>query len=175
MKFGERIRLASRFDMQLNVSSVKLLNNLQESAGPRGRRNIFRFDGKEYQGTVGNDGFDIRRRRYLMDQNVARPRITGVTSDNQGGTQVSVTVNGFYGPGAFVLIFLPVLYLLMAIPLLLIPETAGGLGIGFRVSMIFFLFLHGFIVIGLIYLALRRAVHRAKYDFERELYFLTKP
>ena len=125
----------------------------------------------EYKGNVTANGFSIRRRKRWFDTSPAFCKVNGVFQDvgnNNGQVRVSVEINAFSGRVRLMTILIGIFYGVAICATL-------GFGIFKDPKALFGLLgvvIHGFLMVGILYLVLRKSTRRMKYDIERDLFYI---
>ncbi|HMG88996.1 MAG TPA: hypothetical protein VK589_03015 [Chryseolinea sp.] len=176
-EFLRRIKLIDDFSVELEVERNVFVDRLMSIVDPGGTGTIFTsFEGfssnrKEYKGKVGNDGFEIRRRKKLFDTNMNLAIAKGKWRQRENHLIVETEVNSFNN---FFILFIVILlgfYAFGVVALLLSNNGTDESNMGMAIGLPFLL-VHAAFMLGIPYLVIRRSTNRMKYDLTREFHYL---
>lgn len=132
---------------------------------------LFSRSNNEYKGSVNFSNFKISRRRRLFDMGISFPTVKGEIEQKGDNLLITSEINAFKGIMVLFIFFILLVYII-AIVAMFFSNTPDNNGVNFIAIPL--ILLHACFMLGIPYLVLRRSVKRFKYDFERELFYLTK-
>lgn len=131
---------------------------------------LFSSSKNEYKGYVDFTHFKLKRRKRLFEMGLNFPNAKGKVDQKGDSLIIKTEINAFKGIMVFFILFILLFYTIAIISML----TIGSQENEEVFIAIPFILIHACFMLGIPYLVLRRSVKRFKYDFERELYYLTK-
>lgn len=175
-EFLRKIKLIDSFKLQLPIEKSRFIENLKANVDEgdtgyfSGVGDFFDRSDIHYRGKVHHEGFKIKKKGKMFDQNMSMATTQGTYKKSGDGVLVEGEVNGFSRMMIPFYIFAALFYLMFFTILVSTDNSDSGLSfIGLP-----FLALHAIFMLGVPYFIMRRGVKRMKYDLEREFYFLTK-
>jgi hypothetical protein len=176
-EFLKRLKLIDHLTTELQISKSDFVKKLKEHVdeGDTGvflsAFEVFSSSKKEYKGTIGYEGFKIRKRRKLFEMNMTSAIAEGKFNQRDELLNIETEINGFHRMYilfyAFGIVFYPVFILSVAF-----AENTGTASV--MLTVIPFLLVHGAFMFGMPYFFMRRSTKRMKYDLEREFFYMTK-
>jgi len=164
----KKIGLSDNLRIELPISISDFVNTLSSNVdSPQWDFfDVFSSSRNRYKGSVKLNSFELKQKRRLFDTNVNWARVSG--SFRQEGEKVIVDI----GINGFRLMMIPFFILGIVIygitVVAIIGEGDAGAGI------LPFLLIHALFMFGIPYFIMKRSVRSAKYDIERDIYFLMK-
>jgi len=168
-----KIGLIEFLKIELDVNKLKFFeifrNNVDGSQSLI--FDLFSSSKNQYKGTVNIDGFQINHKLNFFDSNRSFVDLTGSIEQKDNKLLIETEINAFSRLISINIIMIFVIYLVILISYITIKikGIAADLGIPFIIISLIFLFL--FLIS---YLFMKRSVTKIKYEFERDLYFMTK-
>jgi hypothetical protein len=176
-EFLRKIKLLDHFKVELEIERHLFVDRLMSVVDP-GDTGIlfasfegFRSNKKEYKGKVGNDGFEIRRRKKLFDTNMNLAVAKGKLRQRDNYLVIETEVNSFNNFFVFFFIITIVIYGFAIIAILFSENGDDGNNIGTAIGLPFLL-LHAAFMFGIPYMMMRNSTKRMKYDLTREFHYL---
>jgi hypothetical protein len=172
-RFLRKLRLIDHLTIKLPISKTDFVNKLNEITEISSTRifydafDLFFSSKKEFKGQIDLQGFELRRRRRLFDNNVNMAIANGTFSENNEQLNIDVDINGFNNIFLVFYIFLIIFYLFIFFNILNSERRNDFTVILIMLIPVTFSFLFP-------YFMMRRSVERFKYELERELFYLTK-
>ncbi|KGL63323.1 hypothetical protein [Polaribacter sp. Hel1_85] len=175
-KILEKIKLIDFLETELEIPKNEFTNRFSKIVDEGSTNSLFdMFDifsssKNEYKGEIEFSRFKIKRKKKFFDMNIIFPVAKGFLNQKDDKLFIKTEINAFKGIMIIFFVFIILIYLVIAISLFTNNNTDD-----FSIYLaIPFLLIHGSFMIGIPYLLLRRSVKRFKYEFERELFYLTK-
>lgn len=170
-EFIKKIGLLGNLRMELPIDRTDFVKTLKGNVDPAQSDffDVFSSSKNVYKGGVTNESFAIRRRRRLFDMNMNWAKSTGKISQTNDKLILDIEINSFH----FMIIpfvFVAVLIYSIAIVSILTVDM-GGTEASWALP---FLFIHAAFMFGIPYFILRRSLRLARYDIERDIYFMMK-
>lgn len=172
----EKLKLIDYLNTELQISKNEFQRNLRKIVD-EGSTNfmsdffdIFSRSNNEYKGYVDFNIFNLKRRKRLFEMGFNFPNAKGKVEQKGDSLIIKTEVNAFKGIMIFFFILVILIYAI-AIISLITSATQDNWEVYFSIPLIL---IHACFMLGIPYLILRRSVKRFKYDFERELFYLTK-
>jgi len=167
-----KLKLVDSFATNLSLSKqdfVERLSAITEDGNPNfSLGEQFSTDEYEYIGRVNLDGFKIRRRfrffNYRDDSNIIAK---GNIIENNDYLTIETEINSF---GSYNIFFLAITILVFSFLFMAVARSIEPVSF----DRIIFLILFGAFWLLILYLNMRAGVKKFKYNFERELFYLTK-
>ncbi|WPO92228.1 hypothetical protein [Chryseobacterium sp. HR92] len=165
--FFKSIGLYNSLTIDLNINSAELIQRLMKVTYKTNTTFISlekdtaiptRF---EYRGMIDAKSFTIKRRGRLFDMNRSNPVLRGTISDKNGISSVSVE---FFPSGFQILNWFFILCFCFIIGFVSITGDQQGLMVG---AIAFTIAISQYFI-------LKRGISRGKYEFERELIYITQ-
>jgi len=176
-EFLRRIKLLDDFTVELEVERHVFVDRLMSIVDPGGTGTVltsfevFSSSRKEYKGKVGNDGFEIRRRKKMFDTNMSLAIAKGKWRQRENHLIVETEVNSFNNFFIFFYVVLIVIYGFAFMAMLLSENGTDESNMGIAMG-IPFLLVHAAFMFGIPYFLMRRSTNRMKYDLTREFHYL---
>lgn len=149
----------SRFKPHVDEGDIGIFSSFFE---------VFSSSKNEYKGTVGYDGFKIRKRKKFFDTNKQLTIITGKYRQNHDKLIIEAEVNGF--PPIIMLFYLfLVVFFIIFISIMLSFKGSESMN---KAIMIPMFLLYMLAMLGLPYIFMRRSVKKTMHSFERELFYI---
>lgn len=172
-KILEKIKLIDYLDTQLEIQKSDFTNrlkNIVDEGSTNSFSDIFSSSKNEFKGEVDFSEFKIKRKRKLFEINFNFPIAKG--SFNQKGNIlfIKTEINAFNGIIIFFFIFVLLIYIVIFFSIF---QNTNDDSLS-TLAILPLLLIHASFMIGIPYLFLRGSVKRFKYNFERELFYLTK-
>ncbi|NIF04460.1 hypothetical protein F3J23_03305 [Chryseobacterium sp. Tr-659] len=164
--FYKKIGLCDSSRIEVNISSAELIQKLQKITYKTNKTFISlerdtaiptRF---EYRGMIEESRFTIKRRMRLFDVNMNNPVFDGYISDENGQSSVSVEI---HPSGIQIFSWIIILCFCFLAIFINIEEQQD----------IMFLVIASVIAVTQ-YFVLKRGISRGKYEFERELIYISQ-
>lgn len=175
-EFLRKIKLVGNLTTEIEIQQKEFVARLKENVdkGSTGLLSnmfdVFSSSSNEYKGTIGMEGFELRRRRRFFDMNINTAVAKGTFTQKDNILVIQTEINGFSGMMIPFYIFVLIFYSIF-ISAFLFADNIEGDGAGFFFP---FLFIHAAFMLGIPYLMMRRSVDKMKYELEREFYYMTK-
>lgn len=172
----EKIKLIDFLETELELQKNEFTNRLSKIVDQGSTNSItdifdmFSSSKNEYKGTVDFSKFKIKRKKKFFDMNITFPVAKGVLNQKGDVLFIKTEINAFKGIMIIFFIVIILIYLIIGITLFTTDNSDDFP----TYAALPFLLIHASFMLGIPYLLLRRSVKRFKYDFERELYYLTK-
>ena len=171
-----KLKLIDYLNTELKISKSEFLRKLNLIVDEGSTNSltdifdVFSSSKNEYKGKVDFSKFEIKRKRKFFDINFNFPLAKGTVNQKGELLYINTEINAFKGLIVFFFIILLIFYSIFLITLIF-----GGINEGKESLIIIpFILIHGSLMLGMPYLFLRKSVERFKYNFERELFYLTK-
>ncbi|AYB29317.1 hypothetical protein [Chryseolinea soli] len=169
--FLKKIGLADSFQMELPIDKTDFVNTLAANLDEPGYSffEVFSSSKNRYKGKIKNDRFEMARRVRFFETNFNNARTNGSFSQTGDKLIIDIEVIGFHNVMIPFLICFVIIYGIAFSSFFL----SGGPG-KMDVIALPFLILHAAFMLGIPYLLLRRSVRTAKYEIERDLFFMMR-
>jgi len=131
---------------------------------------MFSSSENEYKGEVSSSGFKLKKRRQMFDYNMSQAVCTGTLKETGENLIIDVEINGFNSGFLIYYVVITIFYTIF----LFAGAFMGSDEVGFPVFVFPFILFHGFLMYGLPYFIMKKAVKRTKYNLERDLFFIAK-
>jgi hypothetical protein len=126
-------------------------------------------DGKHaYKGKVNHEGFELKRKRRHFGEQISLAKSTGKFMQVGDRLEIDIEVKAFHFMMAPYFTILSIIYLGLFV--LIITGTIRGYFLYFTPLI----FIHALFMFGIPYFMMKRSIVSAKYDLERDLYFMAK-
>ncbi len=175
-KILEKIKLIDYLETELNITKTQFITNLNKIVDEGSTNSFFDFfdifssSKNEYKGKIEFSKFEIKRKKKFFDMNFNFPTAKGVFNQKGDILYIKTETNAFKG---IMLLFFGMILLIYSIIIISIFTNVEEDGVTALIA-IPFLLIHASFMIGIPYLIMRRSVKKFKYEFERELFYLTK-
>jgi ABC-type multidrug transport system fused ATPase/permease subunit len=172
--FLEKIKLIQYTSIELNTEKNdfvrKLRQNIDESDLSWGSSMFEAFSSSknDYKGTVNFNGFKLRKRQRMFQNNLATKAIAkGSFNQKEDKLIIDIEVNGFNNFLAFFFVFICLFYVIF------IGAFLSNIDNELSIFFLLFIILHGFIMIFLPLYFIRKGVKNMKRDLEKEFVYIT--
>ena len=176
-EFLKKLKLIDHFTVELEVERYFFVDRLMSVVDPGDTGTLFSsFEGlssskKEYKGKVGDNGFEIRRRKRLFDMNMGSAIAKGEWRQRDNHLIIETEINSFNNFFILFFVILIVIYVFGVISLLFARNGEDGNNLITLVALPFLL-LHAAFMFGVPYIVMRNSTKRMKYDLTREFHYL---
>ncbi len=176
-EFLKKLKLIDRFTVELEVERYFFVDRLTSVVDPGDTGTLFSsFEGfssskKEYKGRVGDNAFEIRRRKRLFDMNMGSAIAKGEWRQRDNHLIIETEINSFNN---FFILFYGILLVVYGFGILatLLAENAEDGNNLLALIGVPFLLLHAAFMFGIPYMVMRNSTKRMKYDLTREFHYL---
>jgi hypothetical protein len=169
--FLKKIGLADNFQMELSIDKVDFVNILMANLDEPGNNPFEGFSSSKniYKGTIRNDRFEVTRRARFFETNLSIAKTNGSLTQAGDKLIIDLEVNAFSKIMIPFLIFFVIIYGI-GFSSFFFSEVPGKLApIGLP-----FLAFHATFMLGIPYFMMRGSVKTAKYEIERDLFFMMR-
>lgn len=173
----KKLKLIDNLKTELEISKNdfhKKLNKIIDDGSSNFISDFFDLFSKsknEYKGYVDFSNFKIVRKKRLFDMGFSFPTIKGEIEQKGERILINSEINAFKGVFVFFIFFVLLFYTFTIFAMFFLSSKDNN---GEAFIAIPLILIHACFMLGIPYFILRRSVKRFKYDFERELFYLTK-
>lgn len=170
--FLRKINLIKDITIQLPISKTEFIqkfrNNVDESDLSYVPFEVFQSSKNEYKGYIGNNIFELKKRKKIFDTNYSFAKVIGELTQENNELTIDVEIFGFRKRMLIFAVFILLFYLIFFV-------GAISNSSDFPFFMFPFLLIHMFIMLIIPYFVIKRSVNRMAYDLERDFhYWVTK-
>lgn len=170
----ERLKLVQHFTIEMEIEKSVFISILKEKVDEGDTSvifsafEVFSTSKNEYKGSIGLDGFKLRKRRKFFDMNMNLAIANGSYQQKDNILVIETQINGFHGMFIPYYIFVPFFYVIFFFVFFVAENTNEWWFI------LPFMTIHAALMLGIPYFIIRRSVYRMMYELERDFYFMTR-